>query len=165
MRSLLPAWTLLVAALAAGCASAPSRTDAERVSGELVRLSGIALGTASSGDDVRPLLREALKAGPRTRVVRIAGHRFVLAPATLDAMAPGSGPYRWLVAQSLEFAEQACLPFVAPGRGWRAQAGATGSVTLDASAEHVQWVNVGIELHRGCIVALHVEQASAFQRQ
>ena len=133
-----------------------------------MRLSWLALATASSGEDVRTVLRKDLRAGPRERIVHIAGHRFVLSPATLDVAPPGSGPvagrYRWLVAQSIELAEQACLRFQAESPGLRPVPDATGSVTLATSAEQVQRVTVGIELQEGCIVALHVEQASAVPR-
>jgi hypothetical protein len=164
MRRLFFACSL--AALLAGCAASPWSRDAERVSGELVRLSGVALATASSGEDMRPVLRQALGAGPRTVVVRVAGYRFLLAPATLETIPAGTGRYRWLLAQSLELAEQTCLPFVPPPGPWDAQAeaDATGAVTLGSRAEQLQWVNVGIELREGCIVALHVEQASAMDR-
>jgi hypothetical protein len=137
--------------LLAGCASWPR--DAARLSEELVRLAGVALATASTGEDVRAVLRQDLRTGPRNRVVYIAGHRFVLAPATLDVAPPGSGPYRWLLAQSIELAEQTCLPFQG------------GAGVLAAVAEQVQRVTVGIELQEGCIVALHVEQASAVPRE
>jgi hypothetical protein len=154
------------ALLLAGCAGWPQ--DAARVSQELLRLSGLALATAASEEDVRTVLRQALRAGPRERVVHIAGHRFVLSPATLDVAAPESGAvagrYRWLVAQSIELTEQVCLPFQAESPGMRPAADATGSITLATSAEQVQRVTVGIELQEGCIVALHVEQASAVPR-
>ena len=162
MRAALAAFAAM--ALLAGCAASPKSGGVEGVSEELVRLSDIALATASSGQDLRPVLRDALGAGPRTRMVRIGGHRFVLAPATLDPMAAGAGRYRWLLAQSLELAEQTCLPFRAQPGPWRTHADATGVVTLASQAEAVQWVNVGIELRQGCIVALHVEQASSVDR-
>ena len=147
MRAVLACASAL---LLAACASWPG--NAARLSDELLRLSGLALATATTGEDVRAALRQDQGWGPRDRVVYIAGHRFVLAPATLDVAPAGSGPYRWLVAQSIELAEQACLPFRGEVFG------------LTAVAEQVQRVTVGIELREGCIVALHVEQASAVPR-
>jgi hypothetical protein len=150
--------------LLAGCAGAPRAAPGDAVSAELLRLSDRALATANSGQDVRDVLREDLAAGHHDQVVRIAGHRFLLAPATLDTAPPGpvAGRYRWLVAQSVELAERACLPFQADEAGpFESRADGNGNVTLAAAAEGVQRVSVGIELRRGCIVALHVEQASA----
>jgi hypothetical protein len=157
--------------LLAGCAVWSRAADADRLSQEMVRLSDVALATAASGDDVRAVLRRDLGAGPRDRIVRIAGHRFLVAPATVDVAAAGAdqpvGRYPWLLAQSFELTEQVCLPFRASSAAWQPTepADASGSLTLAASAEQVQRVTVGIELNRGCIVALHVEQASAVPRQ
>jgi hypothetical protein len=128
-----------------------------------VKLSDRALATAATGEDVRVVLRSELQAGLRNPVVLVAGHRFLLSPATLDKMPDGR--YRTLLAQSLELAEQTCLHFV-PGRagGFHAAVDPAGSITLASSAEGVQRVDVGIELRQGCIVALHVEQASPARR-
>ena len=156
--------------LLAGCAAWSRAAEADRLSREMVRLSDLALATAATGDDVRAVLRQHLRAGPRDRIVRIAGHRFLVAPATLDIAGAGAGQpagrYPWLLAQSFELVEQVCLPFRANGAAWQATepADASGSLTLAASAEQVQRVTIGIELNRGCIVALHVEQASAVPR-
>jgi hypothetical protein len=154
----------------AGCAVGSGAADADRLSREIVRLTGVALATASSGDDVRAVLGKELRAGPGDRMVRIAGHRFIVVPATLDIAAAGAdqpaGRYPWLLAQSFELAEQVCLPFRANGAVWQPTDAAdpAGTLTLAAWAEQVQRVTVGIELHHGCIVALHVEQASAKPR-
>jgi hypothetical protein len=149
--------------LLAGCASLPWSGDGERVSQALVQLSDRALATASTGEDMRVVLRAELQAAPRNSVVLVAGHRFLLSHATLDAM-PG-GRYRSLLAQSLELAEQTCLLFV-PERAGDLPAGVDpgGSMTVAFFAEDVQRVDVGIELRQGCIVALHVAQASPARR-
>ena len=153
---------LVLVLVLAGCASGGD-SEAQRVSGELVRLSDSALAAAGTGEDVRAVLRRDLHAGPGQHIVHIAGHRFSFLPATLDELpaGPGAGRYRWLLAQSLLLAEQRCLPFSEQRpEGWLAVRDASGAVTLGTHADSVQFVNVGIELHAGCITALHVEQAS-----
>jgi hypothetical protein len=165
MRAWLFAPLLL---LVAACAGPQSHDDATEVAHALVQLSDRALDTARSGEDLRSALRRDLQAGPHDGVVRIAGHRFLIGPATLDVSPPGAlpGRYRWLLAQSIELVEQRCLRFPQPEpQGWIALRDASGAVTLGTHAEHVQFVNVGIELRAGCIVALHVEQASAVARE
>jgi len=152
----------LVLALA-GCATA----GGDAVGAELVRVATEVLGTADSTDDARSVLRRELAAGPSAGVVQVAGHRFFLAPATLDRLEPPpSAGYAWLVAQSLELVEANCLPLRGPAlEGWRAEAGGNGRLTLTASASGLQFVSVAIELRQGCVVALHVEQASSLPRQ
>ena len=154
----------LGALLAAGCASLPGPEDDAQVSDALVRLSDRALATADSGEDLRVVLRAELQAGPPPNpVVMVGGHRFLLTPATLDRLPDGR--YRSLLVQSLELAEQTCLRFVAEGAGgFRTETVSAGSTTLASSAEGLQKVVVGIELHRGCIVALHAAQASPSAR-
>jgi len=153
----------------AGCAARNgSDGEAQRVAGELLRLSDSALAAAGTGEDVRAVLRRDLHAGPGQYVVHVAGHRFTMMPATLDALPPGpaAGRYRWLLAQSLLLAEQRCLPFSGQRpEGWQAVRDASGAVTLGTHADQVQFVNVGIELRGGCIMALHVEQASTVASQ
>jgi hypothetical protein len=159
---------LLLPLALAGCAAGHGGDeDAQRVAGELLRLSDSALATAGTGEDVRSVLRRDLHAGPQQHIVHIAGHRFSFMPATLDELppGPGAGRYRWLLAQSLLLAEQRCLPFALRPEGWRAVRDAGGGVTLGTHADRVQYVNVGIELHGGCVTALHVEQASTVASQ
>ena len=78
----------------------------------------------------------------------------------------GAKSYRWLLAQSIELAEQRCLRFPQPEPpGWTSVRDASGAVTMGTYEDQVQLVTVGIELRAGCIVALHVEQASAVARE
>jgi hypothetical protein len=166
MRALLASCLVL---LLSGCAGSqpPPRDEATEVAQALVQLSDRALATARSGEDLRTAIRRDLKAGPHDAVVRIAGHRFLLGHATLDVIPPGplAGRYRWLLAQSVELAEQRCLRFPQPEpEGWIAMRDEAGTVTLATHADQLQRVDVGIELRAGCIVALHVEQASPIAR-
>lgn len=160
-------WLFALVLLLAACAGPQSRDEGTAVAHALVQLSDRALDTARSGEDLRSALRRDLQAGPHDGVVRIAGHRFRIGPATLDVSPPGAlaGRYRWLLAQSVELAEQRCLRFPqAEPQGWNTVHDASGAVTVGTHADQVQFVNVGIELRAGCIVALHVEQASAVAR-
>ena len=157
MRPLLAALSLplLLAACAAPQPRAPEAGD------ELVRVAGEVLATADSTEDVRAALHRALGARAGQRIVQVAGHRFLLAPATLDRLGR-KPPERegWLVAQSLELAEQSCLAFRRPAdEDWLTLDDGQGRRTWSTSANGLQFVSVGIELHRGCVIALHVEQA------
>lgn len=124
------------------------------------------LDTAYRADDALGVLRRELGAGPRDRTVLVAGHRFLIVPATVDRLGRrASEPAGYLVTQSVELAEQACLPLGAPpSEGWQSTETGSGRQVLAASARAVQYVSVAIELHRGCVVALHVEQAGGLPR-
>ncbi|HEY1228760.1 MAG TPA: hypothetical protein VGF26_15710, partial [Ramlibacter sp.] len=57
--------------------------------------------------------------------------------------------------------EQSCLPLRRlPDVDWLTADDGQGRQTWSASASGRQFVSVGIELHGGCVIALHVEQAS-----
>jgi hypothetical protein len=164
------AFVVLLAMVLAGCAARNERHATPGVSEQLVQVADAALGTASNTEDLRVALRDALHVRPGERVVLVGGHRFLLYPATLDELPAGDGPlrspYRWLLAQTLQLAEQSCVRFDAPEQpGWHAQATDADKLTLSASVRQEQLVTVGIELRKGCITALHAEQASPVARQ
>lgn len=150
-------------AVLAGCALPPEQHASAGT--ELVRVASSVLDTAWGTDDARAVLRRELGAGPRDRMVLVAGHRFLIVPATVDRLGRRpSEPAGYLVAQSLELAEQACLPMGPVQAGWEAKDAGNGRSVHGASASAVQFVSVAIELQKGCIVALHVEQAGGLPR-
>lgn len=163
LRAVRGALLTVLPSLLAGCAVLESARQQARLGNELVQLADAVLATAASGEDIRVVLRRQLGTRtPRDRMVFIAGHRFLLGPATLDRVRSATR-YPALVAQSVELAEQSCLAFSpdTPATGMRVQPGESGTIALTASADGVQFVNVGIQLDGGCIVAMHFEQASA----
>jgi hypothetical protein len=165
VRRFLP---LLLLALA-GCAFQPVIADA-RLSDELLRVAQLALATADGSTDIRTLVRTELNAGHgRHRLVFIGGHRFLVEPATVDRLKRRdllSPRYQTLTSQSIQLAEQGCFAFLPAEGGDQFRAVRTGpdSISMTVQAEGVQLVNVGIELRRGCVVAIHIEQASAEER-
>ena len=149
--------------LLAGCAGVV-REDA-RLSDALVHLADVALTTAENEADIREVVRRNVQGVRGHQVVFIGGHRFLIAPATLDRTA-ADRRHPTLIAQSMELAEDSCYTFAPerPHRPLTAVAGGPGLLTLTAHAERVQFVNVAIEMRDGCISAIHFEQASGLQR-
>lgn len=168
LRRLLGALLLLPLA---GCSLLATRYHDENLNTELVRLVDLALASAQDEADIRALIRANLRGiGRERRLVFIGGHRFLVAPATVDRLPPVPGllhpRYRSLTSQSLELAETGCFAFLPPPERLdiRPVRSGTGVVTLSAAAEGVQLINAGIELRDGCIAAIHFEQASAQRR-